>query len=175
MAIAVMITFWAAGFLVFFVTLQKPEQHLAKVDPSLTGIAVLTGGSGRLDAGLALLSANKAKRLLLSGVHTSVTVNDLVRLSGADANIFECCVDLDRTSVNTIDNAAASAVWAQKHQYKSLYLVTSAYHVPRSLLLFEAQLPDAQIIPIYVETPLSISAIIVEYNKYLFTAAQMIF
>ncbi|WP_262693847.1 YdcF family protein [Kordiimonas aquimaris] len=172
-AAAVIIGLWALGLLLFINSAQTPKTTEDKSSTNTTGIAVLTGGSGRLETGLQLLSNDKAQRLLISGVHTSVTIDDLIRLSGVEAEIFNCCVDIDRASTNTIENAVASASWVQKNNYTTLYLVTSAYHMPRSLMLFESKMPEITVIPIYVSTSLSFSAIIVEYNKYLFTSARL--
>ena len=48
---------------------------------ALPSIVVLTGGSGRLDEGLDLLSRNFAKRLFVSGVYHGVDVERLVQIS----------------------------------------------------------------------------------------------
>ena len=44
-------------------------------------IVVLTGGSLRVESGLALLAAGKGKKLFVSGVYRGVDVSDLLRLS----------------------------------------------------------------------------------------------
>ena len=172
---AILVGVWCVGFILFYVSIHQPKPPTPSAPNKTTGIAVLTGGTGRLEAGLSLLENGTGVRLLISGVHTSVSANDLVNISGAKPNLFDCCVDLDRASANTIENALMSAAWVKEKQYTSLYLVTSGYHIPRSLLLFEAAMPDVKIMPVAVDTPMSYFAIILEYNKYLVTAVRLLF
>jgi uncharacterized SAM-binding protein YcdF (DUF218 family) len=62
--------------------------------------------------------------------------------------------------------------------YRSLRLVTANYHIPRSLLLFHAAMPDTEIIPHPVtpdsvklyewwKHPGTIMLLATEYNKFL--------
>ena len=57
---------WALGFVSFASTLpQEPPDESITTD----AIVVFTGGSLRLEAGLQLLAAGKARKLFISGVH----------------------------------------------------------------------------------------------------------
>src|SRR5262249_6077414 len=58
-----------------------------------------------------------------------------------------CCVDLGRSAENTIGNATETAVWVNKHGYKSLIVVTATYHMPRSLMELRVALPDTKFVP----------------------------
>lgn len=101
---------------------------------SADGIVVLTGGEQRLGRGLELLREGKGRRLLVSGVHPGTGVGALARLTNTDRALFECCVDLDHEALDTIGNAEMTVRWAREHGFRRLFLVTSDYHVPRSLL-----------------------------------------
>jgi len=160
---------WIVGLIIFAATL--PELDRSKPGATADGIIVLTGGKGRLQAGLQLLADKKGARLLVSGVHPSVVNKDLRLLTNAPQELFDCCVDLDRASINTIDNANKSANWATGNDYKSVYLVTADYHMPRSLLLLQDALPDCEIIPHPVAADISLQAIAVEYTKFIVTVA----
>lgn len=158
---------WLFGFAGFALTLPVAKQ-VSTLHPA-DGIVVLTGGEGRLNAGFDLLTKKKGTRLLVSGVHRSVAEKDLLDLTDAPDHLFNCCVDLDKASANTVDNAAKSAEWAHTHQFKSLYLVTSDYHMHRSVVLLKAALPDCEILPFPVETSISLQGMAIEYTKFVVT------
>lgn len=101
------------------------------------GIVVLTGGALRLDQAMDLLKNGKASRLLISGVNPNTNANTLSRLTETDRALFDCCVDLDYAALNTVGNAEITDRWARARGFDDLILVTSDYHMPRTLLEFE--------------------------------------
>ena len=84
-----------------------------------------------------LLALGKGNRLLISGVNQATSKNSLRRRFSKHRKLFACCVDLDHLAFNTRSNAAQSARWARAHKFKSLILVTSTFHMPRSLAEFQ--------------------------------------
>lgn len=52
---------------------------------------------------------------------------------------------LDSEARNTAENAFYTAKIAKKHHFKNIYLVTSAFHMPRSMKNFERQMQDNKI------------------------------
>ncbi|MBT4489512.1 MAG: YdcF family protein, partial [Rhodospirillaceae bacterium] len=89
--IAAAILLWLGGFLFF--AAQLPRQMTAQTTPS-DAIVVLTGGTGRLQVGLQLLSADMGKKLLISGVDPGTTAAELQSGQSAGADKFGCCVEL---------------------------------------------------------------------------------
>jgi uncharacterized SAM-binding protein YcdF (DUF218 family) len=102
--------------------------------PKADAIVVVTGGSGRLEKASRLFREGYGKKLLVSGVHPR-TSNRILRqrLKLSEAQI-DCCVDFDIKALNTVANATQTASWANKNGFSSLIIVTSAYHMPRTLL-----------------------------------------
>ncbi len=99
------------------------------------GVVALTGGGGaRIATAAQLLTDGRAQRLLVSGVNPKTTAEDIRALAGAEAALFDCCVDLGRRATSTIGNAHEVAEWAREHGYTSLIVVTSDFHMPRSLI-----------------------------------------
>lgn len=137
---------YAAGFFVFVQTLPATPARAAHAD----GIVALTGGVARLDAAEALLERGAGKRLLISGVHASLTKNALKRLVHAGSR-FDCCVDLGFAAMSTHGNAAEAAAWARRHGYHSLLIVTANYHMPRSLNEFSTAMPGMRLYAYPVE------------------------
>lgn len=158
---------WLLGFGFFLLNLP-PTPTLESMNRS-DAIVVLTGGAGRLDAGLKLLEAKIAERMLISGVHPDVEPHELSALTGTEEALFACCIDLDRTSPNTAGNAAETATWADDQKYQSLILVTADYHIPRSLILFRRAMPRVSVTPFPVKGEWPLAMLAQEYSKYLVT------
>jgi uncharacterized SAM-binding protein YcdF (DUF218 family) len=162
---------WALGFGFYILTLPGSPADTPKSD----AIIVLTGGAGRLEAGVRLLEARLAERMLISGVNPVVEPHELSALTGADDALFTCCVDLDRAAPDTAGNASESAQWVRKHGFSSVVLVTADYHMPRSLILFRSAMPDARIMAWSVTADWPLALLAKEYNKYLVTLVHHAF
>lgn len=138
------------GFLVFAVriaTYDTPDG-----DRRADAIVVLTGDVGRTAAALDLLRSGQAPRLLISGVDPSATSADIQRHSGVSDAELECCVILGRDATDTIGNAREAGALVRENGYRSLIVVTSDYHLPRSLLEMHALMPGVELIPYPVRT-----------------------
>lgn len=132
-----------AGFPIFVAQLERYDTGAPRAD----AIVVLTGGDVRLEKGLALLEQSVAQRLLISGVFQDTRRADLVAQSPGSQSYFECCVDLGRSAPNTLGNAAETAAWVHARGFRSLIVVTAAYHMPRSLIEMRAQMPGITLYP----------------------------
>ena len=171
------------GFMGFLWLLPSQEVVL---DGSADGIVVLTGGTSRVIDGLELLAAGRGKRLLITGVNPGTTTADIARQVTGYDRLLACCVDLDYSAINTFGNAVQARLWATQHNFHSLIVVTSAYHMPRALAELEHQLPDVALIPYPVLSdrmrvePWWMSGnttrlVLSEYLKYLFAEVRMRF
>jgi uncharacterized SAM-binding protein YcdF (DUF218 family) len=109
-------------------------------------IVVLTGGKARLETGLALLASGKAGKLFVSGVNPAVDRDTLLRALGPTAKREACCIVLGHAADNTVGNALETAAWMQQEGYRSLRLVTSWYHMHRSLLEFHRAMPRVRVV-----------------------------
>lgn len=132
-----------AGFLVFVDRVARFETEFGR---SADGAVVLTGGPDRISDALNILEEHRARRLLITGVGEKTPVSDLVRNAG-HAELFTCCVDIDRKALNTVGNAVETARWAEGKGYRSLLVVTSNYHMPRALVELRRHLKGVEFIP----------------------------
>jgi uncharacterized SAM-binding protein YcdF (DUF218 family) len=136
-----------AGFAGFISQLRGSE---AKPSRTADGIVVLTGGSSRVSDAMELLADGYGKRLLISGVHPASGASDISRSLTDNQSLLNCCVDLDRSAVNTRSNAAETRRWARERGFKSLIVVTSNYHMPRAIVELSHAMPDVTLIPFAV-------------------------
>jgi uncharacterized SAM-binding protein YcdF (DUF218 family) len=180
--LAVAILAFVVGFLGFAreVVDAKPP-----MDPRADGIVALTGGAARIDGALQLLAEGRAGRLLISGVNPSVTPDILAKTVASDGkNAMGCCVDLGHDARDTIGNAAETRSWATDKGYASLIVVTSDYHMARSMAELETVMPATRLIAYPVSNPElhlarwwsdpdAFGLLMREYVKYLWTKARL--
>ena len=144
----VLLALYVVGFLTFVKNIEQPPATLKPAD----GVVALTGGPLRLEAAAALLEMKLGKRLLITGVAPSTTKSELKRLALGGPH-FDCCVDLGFSATSTHGNAKETAAWVRRHDYSSLIIVTTNYHMPRSLNEFSAIMPHVDFEPWPVATP----------------------
>jgi uncharacterized SAM-binding protein YcdF (DUF218 family) len=165
----------AAGFCVYLDEIRAEAPRTAR---SADGIVVLTGASQRMTDALELLAANRGRRLLVSGVNPSTTPEELKKQIPDFSRLSECCIDLGHEAQNTFGNAVETAAWAKKHGFKTLLIVTSAWHMPRALAELERETENIELIPYPVVTermreqtwwshPPTARLLVFEYLKYL--------
>lgn len=140
---ACLILAFAAGFGVFLLHVPTEEVALRR---NADGIVVLTGGASRIEDAVELLASGRGQRLLITGVHRLTSEREIKRLKPGYGKVFACCVDLDRSALNTIGNATETRRWAEERGFKSLIVVTSNYHMPRAMAELRHQLPDIVLI-----------------------------
>src|SRR4030088_3307260 len=146
-ALAIVFVGAAIGFVGFLSQLRGAE---IKPDRKADGIVVLTGGSSRVSDAMELLAGGYGKRLLISGVHPTNAASDISRSLPDNQSLLSCCVDLDRSAINTRSNAAETRRWARGRGFKSLIVVTSNYHMPRAIVELSHAMPDVALIPFAV-------------------------
>lgn len=173
---------WVGGLVWFAEDIpREPGDEATATD----AIVVLTGGSMRLENGFRLLATGKAKKLFVSGVYHGVQIAELLRTAGAPDTLAPDIV-LGHDADNTHGNALETAAFMHVQGYHSLRLVTSAYHMPRSLLEFSRAMPAMTIVanPVFAENvkqgqwwawPGTLNLIVNEYDKYLAALIRPIF
>lgn len=169
------------GFALFAASVMR-DQPLP--EGNADGIIVLTGGDYRISEGGRLLQQGRASRMLISGVNPTTSRDDLIRLSGLEAATFSCCVDVGYAAQDTAGNAEEARTWAQGRKLSRLFVVTSIYHMPRSLAELALALPGVELIPDAVITrkfrnpawwlhPGAARLLLSEYVKFLPVAARL--
>lgn len=169
------------GFLWFAFNISTDEPQ---VDRKADGIVVLTGAASRIPDAIELLAAERGKRLLITGVHRATSTKEVARLTPLYSKFFTCCIDLDRSALNTFGNALETRRWAREHNFNSLIVVTSNWHMPRAMAELSHQLPDTALIAYPVSSEKvknepwwssleTARFLFAEYLKYLFALTRM--
>ena len=175
--IGIVALLWVVGLFAFAERVRSlsPAPEPARAD----AIVALTGPSAeRVNAAIRLLEQDKGDRVLISGVNREVRRQELRALTPGSNKLFNCCVDLGFEAENTLGNAEEIAGWARAKGYDSLIVVTSDYHMPRSLMEIRSVAPSIELTPYAVETPslddsrwwkaaVTARRMTLEYMKYL--------
>ena len=133
----------AVGFGWFIFNIAGDEVTL---DTRADGIVALTGAAARIPDAIELLATDRGKRLVITGVHRATSSKEIARLTPLYSRYFTCCIDLDRSALNTFGNALETKRWARAHNFNSLIVVTSNWHMPRAMAELAHQLPDVTLI-----------------------------
>lgn len=160
--VVVLTGFFIAGMQQFAHQIRLAAAPAIDVIPSEDDMAivVVTGSGGRIEAGFNLMLSLDAKRMLISGIGDGVSKDDIlgiVRTHHAlkEATLksrLDCCVDLGALARNTRGNANEAVAWIDQHQLSSIILVTSDFHMPRTLMEFRRAMPAHDTYPYPVAT-----------------------
>jgi uncharacterized SAM-binding protein YcdF (DUF218 family) len=167
---------WGRGFVRFVDLVSKHSPSDQKIDTE--AIIVLTGGQKRIEAGIILLRENPSKRLFITGIDSRIKkILDVIKISTVLPKKTQRKVEFGQKATTTFENALEAKEWLELNKINSITLVTSAYHMPRSLLAFRDELPNIQIecYPILLKgfeanewwkSPTRIIFLLKEYTKY---------
>ena len=181
-AAALALVLLVGGFVAFVARLDRSEGPGRRAD----AVVVLTGGAERIAEGVRLLREGSGRRLLISGMNERTTRWDVAARGAPDDQeaFFSCCVDLGYRARNTIGNALEAQRWARAQGFRSLVVVTSSYHMPRTLAEFAHAMPEVALTPYSVVTervdpdlwwrdPATLRLLASEYLKYLIAAVRI--
>ncbi len=185
MVARVTIIFFPSMLLLLFLfgLLYFVEKIKTKPDVSLyDGVAVLTGGEGRIEIGLNSIKTNLKAKLLISGVGEGVSLSSL----SINSSYYEERIDFGRKAKTTLQNAFEISNWAKKNHYNKVRIITAAYHMPRSIVLLKRVNSDLEILPYPVFSNRvkldewwlwtgTLSLLCEEYLKYIISYIQPIF
>ncbi|MBQ9271799.1 MAG: YdcF family protein [Alphaproteobacteria bacterium] len=167
------IALWFGGFLWFCFQINHYEKNKTRTD----AIVVLTGGRNRITESISLLNSGIADKMFISGVSKKVTIAQIEDKAGV-ALLFPEKVDLGYKAQNTLGNASEIKEWIEKNNINSIRLVTSNYHLPRSMAELASYHLPLKIIahPVYSEKISknwwagwgTLKFLFAEYNKYTY-------
>ena len=131
---SLIILFLIYGFVIF---LNKIHYNQVRFNYKTDGIAVLTGGTGRIKLGLELFNKNKNLKLIISGVDRKVSDKSII----PNNLINKHNITIDKDSESTYQNAKIINKWTSKCKLQNVTIITSYYHMPRSMMLIQSLSP----------------------------------
>lgn len=162
--LVIAVTLYGLGFAYFYSLLPKEG---TAASGNVDVLVVFTGGSKRIDYAKGLVKDGYEGSVLITGVDERVTKEAL--LHDVPTNLHNHFT-IDYTAKTTLDNVGVVQLWLANTSSKSIGLVTSYYHMPRSLMLLNRVEGFANVTPFPVfpeEVPLSF--MLREYHKFVLT------
>lgn len=168
------IVIWTIGFIMFAEMINEFDiDKMEKTD----AVVVLTGGKNRINEAAKLLNQKNADKMFISGVSQETSLEELVEKYDMET-YYADNVEIGQEAKNTLENAKEVKEWVEKNNISSIRLVTSNYHMPRSMEEIEAATDGVSIIPhpVYSENVAkkwwtswkSFKFVASEYNKFIF-------
>ena len=140
---------WCVGFVLFVRFIISPDFLAGDIsqykDKNYDAIVVVTGGKGRLSTGINLLDNGIAPKMFISGVGQGMDIRRLLKIAKDQPHRLECCVFLGYDATSTVENAIETKTWVQANNIGKILLVTSSYHMSRTVLEFIHAMPDLQL------------------------------
>ena len=166
--------------LLLFVTFPKKMYvNTPKKNSEQVGIVVLTGGKQRIEKGVDLLLKGYGKKLFISGVFMPSEIEIKFKNEKEKNELFKCCVFFGDKARNTLENSYEVQKWLdENNEIKSIILVSSYYHLPRSMMIFKKKIQsNIEILPMPAVSKNNITdqlffhtkLIVSEYLKVIFT------
>ena len=163
---------WFSGFCLFNRKINSyPLDYTTKTD----AIVALTGGKNRIAESIKILNDGLSDKLFISGVSEKASIKDIERAANIKA-LDESKITLGKKAHNTIENASEAFEWIKNNKIEHIRLVTSYYHIPRSMQEFKLYGLRKKILPhpVYSQNVAhewwknwgTFKLIASEYNKY---------
>ena len=170
----IVVLLWLGGFVCFA---KHINNHPLDSKTKTEAVIALTGGRNRISEAVNLLNRGLADKLFISGVGPQISLSQIQKTQhlniATDREII-----LGSEAADTVGNAVETINWLRQNHINSIRLVTSNYHLPRSITEFKAQNPRLKIIahPVYSEKVEkkwwtswhTFSLLFTEYNKFLY-------
>lgn len=170
----IVVLLWLGGFVCFA---KHINNYPLDSETKTEAVIALTGGRNRISEAVNLLNRGLAEKLFISGVGPQISLSQIQKTQhlniATDREII-----LGSEAADTVGNAVETINWLRQNHINSIRLVTSNYHLPRSITEFKAQNPRLKIIahPVYSEKVEkkwwtswhTFSLLFTEYNKFLY-------
>jgi uncharacterized SAM-binding protein YcdF (DUF218 family) len=138
LSIALLIVLPVFFFISFVQDLKTYKFDKKRVD----AVVVLSGGLGRVEEGLKLLKAGKGEYLIISGVDKDSDISSIFFLHDPVDFIDNKRIILEKSSSSTFENARDVKMIVDSRGFKSIILITSAYHIKRAGFTFSRVFTD---------------------------------
>lgn len=133
-------------------------------------IVVLTGGKNRISEAFDSIKRFQAKNVLISGVYKSTTLRDII----GDRDIGDVNIILGYKALNTEGNAIEIQEVVRDLGIESIVLVTSDYHMRRSLHEVKKYNKNLKIYPLKVLSTFNSKFFILCFKEFYYSLGILI-
>jgi uncharacterized SAM-binding protein YcdF (DUF218 family) len=162
------IVFWGGicGLFILYVVFHE-NQH----DTPCDHVVVLTGGPRRITHALHSIESHEPKSIFISGVYEKTTLSDVLQ----NRHRKDVKIILGRQAKNTKENALEIDKWVRENNISEILLITSDYHIIRSILELKHVNDTLKIYSIEVKSDLNFKFIwqcIKEFHKIVYVCIR---
>ena len=175
-SIILLILLFFLYFLKYFIEVHSSAKNNYQ-NKSYDAAVVLTGDKYRINKGLELIKEDIVNKLLISGVNKDINKYQIAKQYINFKELFNCCIEIENKSRNTFENARESYLWMKNNNFKSLIIISSSYHLPRTKLEFSRFIKEENIFFLSSDNFLkniSFKKLFIEYIKYIRTNLSLI-
>ena len=155
-------------FLLFIHDVRKVENLPS--DFFCEDIVVLTGGKNRIQLALDSIKRFHAKRVFISGVYKSTKLMDILQ----NKEVGDVSVVLGYEAQNTEGNALEVRGMVEDLGIEEIVLVTSDYHMSRSLYEIRKYNKDLKIYPVKVRSAFSLRFLSLCFKEFYYNLGILI-
>ena len=112
---------------------------VCSTDDMAEAVVVLTGGKGRVEAGLDLLEKGRGNSLIITGVHEDSSLDAI--FTNKIAKHLRGRIILEKKAKSTYENAIEVRRILDSTNRRSMILITSGYHMVRARYIFSRVMP----------------------------------
>lgn len=170
--IGVIVATWCICFGLFIIDALSFKEI---VQEQCDNVVVLTGGKNRINHALQAIQTNQPKNIFISGVYVKTRLNDIL---GRDENKKSVNFILGKNARNTFENAEEIDSWAGANNVEKIILITSDYHMRRSILVLNHKNENIKIIPCVSKSKFNFyffKTCIKEFHKTIYVYLKFLF
>ncbi|MDR3187038.1 MAG: YdcF family protein [Holosporaceae bacterium] len=162
---------WSIGCVVF---IWNAASYTDEHDLRSPNIVVLTGGRNRIAHALRSVGSNRQSNIFISGVYEKTSFRDIF----GDARVDGARIILGKEAKNTEENAAEIISWVKSNGIDEILLVTSDYHMYRSIMELKHVACELKIYPCAVKSKFDFNFLlncIKEFHKVAYVLLKTLF
>ena len=166
---------WFILLILFFAKTIDYRKNRIPNSESSYNVVILTGGKHRITKSLDFLNENNIKSVFISGVYPKTQQHHLFPRYKFSKSIP---IILGKKAHNTYENALEIKQWQQDTKINEILLITSDYHMVRSLYEIRKINKDLKIIPWAIRSEINFNFIInclKEFHKTIAARLRRIF
>lgn len=163
-----------AGFLVFVDNLPKEKNTPVLNNVSFDGIIAYTGGQYRLGTTALIIKDGFKGPVLVTGAYPDVDIKNIFNKLGLEPEQMNQ-INVDYSAISTAGNVQQTINWAKSNNLRTVLIITSYYHLPRTELLLSKQEDSVEFIyyPVFSNNA-SFKLLFAEYVKFLLLQFNLI-